>query len=90
MNFMYYVIWAMTAFIFVFLFRIIKGPSPWDRLLGLNLITSKIIIIIIVFSYINDTSYLLDLAIIYALFSFISEIFIALFLADRAKEGEKG
>jgi len=63
--------------------RVIIGPSVWDRLLGLNLIASKIIIIIILFAAINEMTFLLDFAIIYALSGFIGTIFIALFLSER-------
>lgn len=63
----------------------IKGPSIWDRLLAMSVISTKIIIIIIFFATVNDTSYMLDFAIIYALFGFIGTIFIALFLSERSK-----
>lgn len=86
MNFMEIVMVVMVILMIVFLVRIFKGPSVWDRLLGLNLLSAKIIAIIIVFAYLSDTGYFLDVAIIYALFGFISEIFTALFLADRTKE----
>lgn len=63
--------------------RVIVGPSVWDRLLGMNLIASKIIIVIIIFASINEMTFLLDFAIIYALSGFIGTIFIAMFLSDR-------
>ena len=77
--------WASLALLVVFFIRVLIGPSIWDRLLGINMISSKIITIIVVFAYIKDSAYLLDIAIIYALFGFISEIFVALFVADREK-----
>ena len=61
------------------------GPSIWDRLLGMNLISTKIIMIIIVFASINNTAYLLDFAIIYTLFGFIGVIFTALFFLEKSK-----
>ena len=63
--------------------RVAIGPSVWDRLLGMNLIASKIIIIIIFFSAITGMTFLLDFAIIYALSGFIGTIFIALFFSER-------
>ena len=86
MAFMDYILWAIGLLMIVTLARIFIGPSRWDRLLGLSLFSSKIIAIIIVAAYATDTAYLLDLAIVYALFGFLSEIFIALFLADRASD----
>jgi len=63
--------------------RVAVGPSVWDRLLGMNLIASKIIVIIIIYSSISEMTFLLDFAIIYALSGFIGAIFLALFLSER-------
>jgi len=63
--------------------RVAVGPSVWDRLLGMNLIASKIIVIIIIYSSISEMTFLLDFAIIYALSGFIGTIFLALFLSER-------
>ena len=93
---MYIILWIMLGLLLLYIFRVIKGPSVWDRLLGMNLIATKIIVIIIVFASIHDTTFLLDFAIVYALSGFIGTIFIALFLARRniqkayeVKESEK-
>ena len=63
--------------------RVAIGPSVWDRLLAMNLISTKIIIIIVFFSAVVEVDFLLDFAIIYALSGFIGTIFIAMFLAER-------
>lgn len=89
MNIMYILMCIMLAILLFSFFRVIQGPSIWDRLLGFCLVSTKVIVIVVFFASINDTAYLLDLAIIYALFGFISEIFIALFLSDRAKKKEE-
>jgi multicomponent Na+:H+ antiporter subunit F len=76
-------LYALIAFIALILVRILKGPTVWDRLMGMNLVTTKVIAVIILFAYLNDTTYLLDFAIVYALMGFISTIFIALFLSEK-------
>ncbi|MGX8797337.1 monovalent cation/H+ antiporter complex subunit F [Fusibacter sp. JL298sf-3] len=65
--------------------RILKGPSLWDRLLALNLLTAKIIMIMIVFAYVKDLSMILDTALIYALLSFIGILFIALYVQKKGR-----
>lgn len=74
--------------------RVAIGPSVWDRLLGMNLISLKIIVIIILYASISGMTFLLDFAIIYALSGFIGTIFIALFLSERnmrkGREAGKG
>ena len=69
--------------------RVAVGPSVWDRLLGMNLIASKIIMIIMIYASMSGSSFLLDFAIIYALSGFIGTIFIALFLSERNKTKPK-
>ncbi len=80
----------ITAYIISFLvmitaIRIIIGPTIWDRLLGYNLVMSKILMLIVLFSVIFEKSYLLDIAITYSLIGFISTLFIAKFVKDRGK-----
>ena len=76
-------LWAMIACLLFSVIRIIKGPSVWDRLLGMNLVSTKIILIIAAFASYSGYSYLLDFAIIYALTGFISTIFISKFLSEH-------
>jgi len=80
-----YFLWIMVAFVLIYIWRVIKGPSIWDRLLAMSILSTKIIVIIILFAMVNETAYLLDFAIIYALFGFIGTIFIALFLSERSQ-----
>lgn len=63
--------------------RIVIGPTVWDRLLGMGLISSKIVVAIVVFAYIMGRTFLLDIAIIYSLLGFISSVLIARFIERR-------
>lgn len=81
------IMWVLLLILIASLVRVFKGPSIWDRLLGMNLIAVKIIIIITVFASERDLAYLLDFAIIYALFGFIGTIFMAQFFSKRNKNG---
>jgi len=77
-------------FIFAFftlfhLYRIIKGPSVWDRLLGLNLFSLNMMILLVLFALYMDLNYLLDIAITYALLGFIGIVFIARFIHGKGK-----
>jgi multicomponent Na+:H+ antiporter subunit F len=64
---------------------IIKGPTIWDRLLGLNLFSAKIILLILLFSILFDLPYLLDIAIVYTLLGLIGIIFISRFVKGKGK-----
>jgi multicomponent Na+:H+ antiporter subunit F len=64
---------------------IITGPSMSDRLLGLNLFSSKIIMMIVLYSLIADRSYYLDIALVFSLLGFIGIIFIGNFILRKGK-----
>ena len=81
-----YIFWILMLFLLVYLVRVLIGPSIWDRLIGFSLISSKIVLLIVVYASINETSYFLDFAIVYALLGFICITFITIFLRDRLKE----
>jgi len=92
---MYVILFIMLGLLVPYIIRVVLGPSVWDRLLGMNLISSKIIVIIIIYASITETTFLLDFAIIYAVSGFIGVIFTALFLSERhlrktKKQGVKG
>ena len=78
----------MIVFLGLCFIRVMKGPTIWDRLLGMNIVATKIVIIIIIYSAMNNAAFLLDFAIIYALSGFIGTIYIALFFADRKRGGK--
>ena len=69
--------------------RIIAGPTVWDRLLGMSLISSKIIVAIVIFSVILDRSFLMDTAIVYSLLGFISSVLIARFIERKGRWSER-
>jgi len=85
-----YVLWIMLALLVLYVIRAVRGPSVWDRLLALNLISTKIIVIIVLYASLADAAFLIDFAIIYALSSFIGTIFIAIFLSKHRLGKRRG
>ncbi len=63
----------------------ILGPSIWDRLLSLNLLTSKVIMILVLLAVLFKETYILDLAIVYALLGFVGVMFIAISVQKRGQ-----
>ncbi len=63
-----------------------KGPTIWDRLLGLNLFSAKkIILLILLFAILYDLPYLIDIAFVYTLLGFIGIIFISRFVKGKGE-----
>ena len=68
----------------------VRGPSIWDRLLGMQLVSVKIVAILVVYASSSNIAFFLDVAIIYALFGFIATIFVTLFLMETRKRSGGG
>lgn len=79
------IIYILAAFTMLTAIRIIIGPTVWDRLLGFNLMSSKLIMIIVLCAIIFEKNFLLDIALTYALLGFVSTLFIARFVRDRGR-----
>jgi multicomponent Na+:H+ antiporter subunit F len=60
--------------------RVIKGPTAPDRVVGLDTINTIVILSMIVFGAATENIIYIDVAIIYALLSYISTLFIAKYL----------
>lgn len=71
---------ALGAVMFLSLYRIIAGPTHFDRLIGLGLIGTKTTVLLVLIGAINGTTSLsVDLALTYALVSFIGTLALAKF-----------
>ena len=60
--------------------RVIKGPTAPDRVVGLDTINTLVIVSMVVFGIATSSVIYIDVAIVYALLSFISTLFIAKYL----------
>ena len=66
-------------------FRIILGPTLWDRLLGLNMVSSKLMMLLVLIASLKQQSFILDLTITYALLGFIGLIFLSLYIQGKGR-----
>lgn len=65
--------------------RMILGPTIWDRLLAFNQLSSKIVMSIVLLSLVSNQTFLLDIAIVYTLFSFVASVLIARFIKEKGE-----
>ena len=77
-HYLFYIvlIW-FGVLIFAMLLRSIKGPRITDRILCINMIGTMVICCIVLLSRALSESYLVDVALIYAMISFISVLILA-------------
>jgi multicomponent Na+:H+ antiporter subunit F len=62
------------------MYRAVKGPSEADRLVAINVVGTKTIILILMVSFIIHETYFVDVSLVYALISFIASIVISKFV----------
>ena len=67
------------------LYRFIKGPTLPDRVTAIDLITTMVIAIIVVFSILWDSPNFFDVAMVLSLISFLGSISYAFYLTKRNK-----
>lgn len=59
------------------LIRVILGPRFTDRVLGINVINVKTIILILMLAVYKNKSYLVDISLVYSAISFLSVVVLA-------------
>lgn len=65
---------VLAAFLFVCLVRAVKGPRIGDRLVAVNMMGTMIMVMICVVAFMLDEDYLIDVAIVYAVLSFLANV----------------
>lgn len=66
--------------IFTLLYYMVKGETVWERIIGLNLIVIKIVLLITVYAVLIKSSIVLDIVITYSIVGFISVTLLSRFL----------
>ena len=72
-------LWILLLFLIPYLVLTLKGPTIWDRLLGLSLISTKVTLFAVLFAVIHEIPFLMDYAFIFVLLGFISIFFITVY-----------
>jgi multicomponent Na+:H+ antiporter subunit F len=81
------VLTTLAALMLVYLFRVIRGPSVFDRVLGLNGFSTKAIILLVVIGTIFErVDMFVDISTGYALLNLVGALAIAKFLEERGAQ----
>ena len=80
---------AITLLIGVYLYRVLRGPTVYDRVLGLNGISTKAIILMVVIGTVYErVEMFVDIATGYALVNLVGSLAIAKYLEERGKSAD--
>ena len=74
------VLGALLLSITMCMIRVVKGPTAADRVVGLDTINTIVVVGMVVFGIATGSVIYIDVAIVYALLSYISTLFIAKYL----------
>jgi len=66
----------------IFSFAVVGARNKWKRLLAFSLVSVKIIMIIVLYALLTGTTFFLDVAIVYALLSYIGVIVLANYMLE--------
>jgi multicomponent Na+:H+ antiporter subunit F len=64
----------------VCLYRAAVGPTTQDRLLGVNIVGTKTLVVVVLVTFIQAEAFFLDVAMIYALLLFIVTVAVSRYL----------
>jgi len=68
---------VLACTILVASYRAIYGPGTWNRIVAVNLIGTKAIMLLIMVGYIIERPHFVDVALMYSIIAFIGTIIIA-------------
>jgi len=74
------VVIALSICVILALVRVVRGPTAPDRVVGVDTINTIVIVGMVAFGVAYKEVIYIDVAIVYALLSFISTLFIAKYL----------
>ena len=88
-SFFHFVLVTLTALMVVYLYRVVRGPSVFDRVLGLNGISTKAIVLLVVIGTVFErVEMFVDISTGYALLNLVSALAVAKFLEERGARQE--
>ena len=76
----------ITVLIVVYLYRVLRGPTVFDRVLGLNGISTKAIVMLVVIGTVYErVDMFVDISTGYALLNLVGSLAIAKYLEERGE-----
>ncbi|MEW5784345.1 MAG: monovalent cation/H+ antiporter complex subunit F [Bacillota bacterium] len=64
------------------MYRALVGPSAIDRVIAINIITTEIVMLILIYAFLGDTVHYIDVALVFVLGTFIATLCILKLLRE--------
>lgn len=75
---------ALVTVMVICMYRVISGPTAGDRIIAVNVIATKTIVLLAIVAALLKENYFLDVALVYGAISFTANFFIARELHERS------
>ncbi|MDX9691136.1 MAG: monovalent cation/H+ antiporter complex subunit F [Acholeplasmataceae bacterium] len=85
-NFLLITLLILVLAIIASFIRMLKGPTIWDRILMLNLMSAKVVLFIAVYALYLKNLILLDIAISYGIIGFLTMTLLSKFIMTGGRE----
>lgn len=79
----------LTLAMGVVLVRAVAGPTVHDRVLSVNTFGTTVVLWLCAFAVLNESAYVIDIATIYALMSFIATIAMLRFIEHESRQKKR-
>ena len=76
----------LTVTSFVSLWRVVKGPTVADRIVAINVLSSKVVAIIVMIALVTKQESYVNVALVYAMIGFLGTIGVAKYLVKGKLE----
>ncbi len=83
MNPFLLIVFVLSVMSLLCLIRIVRGPTHFDRLIGVNLMIVNITVVIATLAVYYDRHVYFDVALVYAILGYVSVIAIAKYLTGK-------
>ncbi|HOB28578.1 MAG: monovalent cation/H+ antiporter complex subunit F [Dethiobacteria bacterium] len=81
-SFLNFLVIGLVVVAAVALYRAFVGPTAIDRVLSINLVTSEVVALILIYSYLHSSTHYIDVALVLVLGSFIGTICVLKLLSE--------
>ncbi|NYT07481.1 MAG: cation:proton antiporter [Methanomicrobiales archaeon] len=77
------VAFILVALVFLAMLRLVLGPTPADRAVAVDTVNTLMVAVLILLGVVYRQIIFIDVAIVYALLSFVSTLFIAKYIGGE-------
>ncbi len=79
---LYIIVIGQILFSLLAIFRAYSGPTVLDRVVAMNVITTNVVIMILIFAFLDGSYYYIDVAFVFVLGTFIGTLCILKLLRE--------